>query len=220
MEDAPTESPPTEGEAAPAEKPWRMFVAIELPGRIRRSISDLTSALQKGFQFSACRPSWASTDTLHLTLRFLGPVPRERVPELIAALEPRVRASEAPRMRAMSLGVFPDWKKPRVLWVGVRDKNDRLIPLQRSIEEAVVELGFDPERKSWKPHLTLARFRSLKGTHVVRGLAKAHDDYRSELFVPQGVTLMRSELRPEGAKHTRVATFAFAPSEGKGANEK
>lgn len=200
----------TEGEAPGTEKPWRMFIAIELPGSIRRSLGDLTSRMQKGFQFSSCRPSWASTETLHLTLRFLGPVSPERVPEIAAALEPVVARFEAPRMRAMSLGVFPDWKRPRVLWVGVRDKNDCLVPLQRSIEQAVETLGFEPERQRWKPHLTLARFRSLKGVHVVKDVAKAHDTYRSELFVPRGVTLMRSELRPEGAKHTRAAVFAFS----------
>lgn len=213
MEEPRTENERESGEA-PAEKPWRMFIAIELPGRIRRSLADLTDRMQKGLQFSACRPSWVSTDTMHLTLRFLGPVSPERVPELLAALEPVVARFEPPRMRAMSLGVFPDWKRPRVLWVGVRDKNDCLTPLQRSIETAVEALGFEPERQRWKPHLTLARFRSLKGTHVAKDVAKAHDTFRSELFVPKGVTLMRSELLPEGAKHTRVATFAFKAEGG------
>src|SRR5690606_3760254 len=122
--------------------------------------------------FTACRPSWSSTETLHLTLRFLGSVEPDRVPEIIAGLQPVVAGFGPPRMRAMSLGVFPDWKNPRVLWVGVRDKNDRLVPLQAAIEAAVLELGFEPERQRWKPHLTLGRFRSLKATHVVRDIAR------------------------------------------------
>ncbi len=146
---------------------------------------------------------------MHLTLRFLGPVSADRVPGLIAALEPLVASSGAPQMRFMSLGVFPDWKKPRVLWVGARDKNHRLAPLQAAIEKAVVDEGFEPESQRWKPHLTLARFRSLKGTHVLRDIARSHDSYRSELFFPAGISVMRSELHPEGARYTRVATLRF-----------
>lgn len=198
-------------EVETGEDPWRLFIAIELPGSIRRSLSDLVTRLQKGFQFTSCRPSWVSTESMHLTLRFLGPLSPDRVPALVSALEPVVAASQAPLMRAMTLGVFPDWKKPRVLWVGVRDKHDRLAPLQSEIERIVVSQGFDPEGRAWKPHLTLARFRSLKGTHVVRDIARSHDPFRSERFIPPSVTLMRSELRADGPIYTRVATLRFAP---------
>lgn len=202
---------PSVDASASGEERWRLFIAIELPDAIRESVVDVQDRLRKAFRFTACTPAWTPSDTLHLTLRFLGDVSAELVPLVVEGLLPIAAATEAPRMRAMGLGVFPDWKRPRVLWTGVRDKNERLIPLQRSVEDWVRSMGFEAEAQPYRPHLTLARFRSLKATHAVRGIARTHDNFRTELFTPPFVSLMRSQLQEGGAKHTRLASAPFAP---------
>jgi 2'-5' RNA ligase len=204
---------PVEAPAPPsANESWRLFIAIELPAEIREAIADLQSRLRKAFQFTSCAPAWVAPESMHLTLRFLGEVPAELVPLVAEGLQPIAAATEAPRLRAMGLGVFPDWKSPRVLWMGMRDKNDRLRPLQRSIEDQARALGFEPDPKPYRPHLTLARFRSLKGTHTVKGIAASHDSFRTELFTPDSVALMRSQAGEGGARYTALAHAPFAPA--------
>lgn len=214
-EPLPTEAADAPGETAPVAPPpseehWRLFIAIDLPEGIRAAVADLQGRLRKAFQFTSCAPSWVAPETMHLTLRFLGDVPAAWVPLLADAVRPLAAAAEAPRMRAMGLGVFPDWKRPRVLWTGVRDKNDRLLPLQREVENAVRSLGFEGEPQAYRPHLTLARFRRLKGTHAVKDIARSHDGFRTELFVPPCILLMRSQLGDGGARHSVVAEMPFA----------
>jgi RNA 2',3'-cyclic 3'-phosphodiesterase len=190
--------------------PLRLFIAIELPEPLREALADLIGRLRKAFHFTACSPSWVAPASMHLTLRFLGATPPDRVEALKQELAAVAGGFPPPRLRAMELGVFPDWKRPRVLWVGVRDKNDVLRPLQAALEAKVRELGFEAERQAFRPHLTLARFRRLKGVHVVRPIAETHKGFRSEVFAPAGLSLMQSELGPEGARYTRLSEARFA----------
>lgn len=195
--------------AAGPEAILRLFVAIELPDSLRAALSDLMDRLKKGFHFTPATPAWVSPETMHLTLRFLGPTSSNRVPALIGGLRRVAGAFEPPRLRAMGLGAFPDWRRPRVLWVGMRDKTGRLLPIHDALERWAVGQGYGPEPQPFRPHLTLARFRSLRGTHAAREIADAHNDFRSELFTPPGLSLIRSELRPDGARHTHLAEAPF-----------
>jgi RNA 2',3'-cyclic 3'-phosphodiesterase len=143
MTDPPPPAPAGEPLQSPpdTEAALRLFIAIELPESIRESLDDLLGRLRKAFHFTACSPAWVAPASMHLTLRFLGPTPPDRVEPLGAALRSLTAGFAPPRLRAMELGVFPDWKRPRVLWVGVRDKNDVLRPLQLAVEQLAREAG-------------------------------------------------------------------------------
>ena len=155
---------------------------------------------------------------MHLTLRFLGATPRDRV-ETIAKEVDRISARFGPLdLRLRDLGVFPHWRRPRVLWVGVHVRRGELAGLQRELEEMAVAQGCDPSRDAFQPHLTLARFRSRKGIEAVRKIVGSHRAFRSELFGVAEIILFESTLRPEGALHRPVRRFPLPePKPGPGA---
>jgi 2'-5' RNA ligase len=188
----------------------RLFLAIPLPGGIIDALADIQSRLRKGFQFTACRPSWPAPRSMHLTVRFLGDTPGGSVPALIGALEEALRGHPPISLTARGLGVFPDWRRPKVLWVGIEDPGGGLARIHQTVEKVVQTRGYDADRPEFHPHLTLARFRSLKGVQAAKNVVLSHRQFKSKPFPVEELTLFRSELRPEGAAHQAVRRFALA----------
>ncbi|MFL5575460.1 MAG: RNA 2',3'-cyclic phosphodiesterase [Gemmatimonadaceae bacterium] len=146
----------------------RLFVAINLPGDVRRSIADATASLR------AAAPSLAWTDEarLHLTLKFLGEQTDDAREPLAAALR-----AVAPRHAPLSLelgglGAFPTRRRPRVVWLGVAP-DPKLELLHHEVEVACADLGYEIEGRAFRPHLTLGRVRAG------RGGARGHDAARA-----------------------------------------
>lgn len=187
----------------------RLFIAIPLPDEIIRRLDALTVALKKGFQFTPCRPSWVAAESIHLTLRFLGASDGSKIEPLGAALEKAAAAYAPFQLHAQELGVFPDWRRPRVLWVGLAEATGKLKSFQQEIELLAVALGFEPSSAPFHPHLTLARFRSQKGVNAARGIVQSHQDFRSPAFTASEAVLYRSELRNERAKHFPISRALF-----------
>ncbi|MCX7843803.1 MAG: RNA 2',3'-cyclic phosphodiesterase [Candidatus Bipolaricaulota bacterium] len=179
----------------------RLFFCVELGEEVRAALAEVArqcrAALGNG--------TWVPAENYHLTVRFLGEVPEARLPALLE-LGRSAAAGTTPFAVALeALGGFPQPQAARVLWVGPRTDPPEFQRLCRRVEEAVRALGFPPERKEPVPHVTLARFKSPKDLRPL--LARVRP------AVPEahiaGLTLMRSELRPEGAKYTPLASWKF-----------
>ncbi len=163
---------------------------------------------------------WVQPETAHLTLHFLGETARERA-ELVRLALPEVVAAHKPfDLRTAALGVFPHFRRPRVLWLGLHGPAHRLDALQGDIGRALQELGFAVADESYHPHITLGRVRNDDGERVrLRQLpdaVKARFVDRATgaaiappaLMVPvRDVQLMRSHLGKDGARHEPIASF-------------
>ena len=102
---------------------------------------------------------WVRPAGIHLTLRFLGDAPAEQVAAVRAGLD-QVAVQCAPfELHLKSLGCFPNLRRPRVIWVGLEDPEERLRELQRAVEEQVRSLGWELEERTFRPYLTLGRVR-------------------------------------------------------------
>jgi 2'-5' RNA ligase len=109
------------------------------------------------------------------------------------------------------LGVFPDTRNPRVLWVGLREGSALIVRLAEAVDQAMSEAGFPPESRPFSPHLTLARIKQ-GGRAVGRALESQGLLTESPVLgrLPVGaLALMQSDLRPSGAAYTRLAEFAL-----------
>lgn len=187
----------------------RTFVAIELDAPLRNALAqvqaDLRNRLQKAMGPDV-RIQWVKPDSVHLTLKFLGDIPEERVPEIEAALAHVTGAHARCTVDVGGLGAFPDARAPRVLWVGLSSQVEGLTRLAVAVERALVALGFAPEPKPFNPHLTLARIKE-RSRDIGRALAA---DHMLEQTAPIGtvavnaIALMKSELKPSGAVYTRL----------------
>ena len=187
----------------------RAFIAINLPHEVRAGVERVQHDLKRAAGTSWVR--WTPAEQIHLTLKFLGNIPAESVPELDAALR-RACAQVAPfELRVSGLDCFPDSKRPRVLWVGLGGALDRLQELQKAIVIETERWG-EPEDRPFHPHLTLGRTKSTRPRELqaLGAAIKAAPAAELGSWQVTRVDLMQSELFPEGARHTGLLEVPLA----------
>jgi 2'-5' RNA ligase len=173
----------------------RAFVAIELCADTRALIGETIASLRS----TLAGVRWARPETLHLTLRFLGLAHADVLAQLEPALREAASRCPAAEARLAGLGLFPERGAPRVLWLGI-DVPPQVFLAQRACEAAAVALGFAREDRTYRPHLTLGRWRE----RVPRPALPVVDLGVTRL---ERLALFRSELRPGGAVYTPLAEF-------------
>ena len=184
----------------------RSFIAIELPGEVKRALTRLEEKLKSGGQAPV---KWVDPYSIHLTLKFLGNIASERVSEITGAMEEAVQGISSFNLEVKDLGVFPNLRRVQVVWVGVGGDIDSLNKLERRIETSLSPLGFAPESRQFKPHLTLARVRDHASPVEREGLGQlvASTEFQ-ELsgFNVDSVNLIRSQLTREGAIYSQIGS--------------
>ena len=183
----------------------RAFVAIELPANLQALLGQEIPRLQERLGTQSIR--WVSPEAIHLTLKFLGEID-ERTASSISETLDRICASTARvKYQVGGLGCFPNANRPRVLWIGVHETSGELLRLQTEVERGAAELGIGAEERAFHPHLTLGRVRRDASIGEMRILAQELLQLEvGSLGEPhlEGVSLIRSELRPSGAVYTRL----------------
>ena len=190
----------------------RLFVALPVPEPVRREIDREQAELKKLVPSPAAR--WTKTEQLHLTLRFLGNVEASRIPELISALQRACRSLAPLQLQAAGLGLFPEARPPRVLWVGVCDNADQLSRVWEAVQGATNEFTAEDPERHFSGHITLARL-ARAGRHEADLVAKAVRDGQQKVFgqwTAREVELVRSHLSPQGARHELVAAVGLMGS--------
>src|SRR5208282_4326978 len=183
----------------------RLFVAILMPGTVRNEITGVQQELQRLVSRDAVR--WTKPEQFHLTLRFLGDVPAERVAALQEAVNAVCRGSPALRLRAQGVGFFPNARSPRVIWAGVNDGEGRLVDLQKMLEAAVQPFTKESRTERFAGHVTIGRVKWLKRPEIEK-LASHAQAVKDRLFgewMANEIEIIQSRLSPAGAEHSQVA---------------
>jgi len=191
---------------APAEA-WRIFVAIELPSNVRQKLKAHIDRLRTSLP--DVRASWGREENLHLTLKFLGDIAVDKVENLSQATRRAASNASSFELTVAGCGAFPPRGQPRVLWIGVEDLSGKLAELHSALEEECAQAGFAREQRAFHPHLTIARLRQSQGA---RELAALHKEigFESVTVGVSELTVVRSELRDEGPRHTVIARHALS----------
>lgn len=192
----------------------RTFIAIELNEPLRIAIGRVQSKLKR--QTPPGSVKWVAPDGIHLTLKFLGDTPASRVPEVVAALEQACAGAQPFQFSVEGRGCFPNFRRPRVIWVAVREKGQALAQLQAAVERYVAPLGWPTEERGFSPHLTLGRVNRNAGPALEAVVGAAVEGLVVEQIGTQwveAVSLIRSDLRPTGAVYTTLATVALGHGE-------
>ena len=195
-------------------KQVRTFIAIELDETINAALADLQGQLKAKIPQGSVR--WVKPGGIHLTLKFLGDVPANRIEEIERALTQACAGFPAFSLSVGGLGCFPNPQRPRVVWVGVQEESGTLARLQKAIEDGMEKLGFAPEGRRFHAHLTLGRVRRRTSSGDVRRLGRLVKESdigqtSASSVEPLGqmearaVSLIKSDLRPTGAVYTRLA---------------
>ena len=188
----------------------RLFVACELPAEMKAALTALQDALRSQ---GAPPVRWVRPEGIHLTLKFLGEVPAQRVTNISVALAPTVEGIRPLELSLGSLGAFGGRRGARVVWVGVEGDVERVAELQRRVEAALERLGFPAENRPFSAHLTLARVPDHVGTaerERLWDLTKALAPPRPVGVTIRELSLMRSILGPGGAVYERLAAFPLS----------
>lgn len=187
----------------------RAFIAIELPWSVKSSLSQLQDNLKKSEYGSV---KWVDSESIHLTLKFLGNIDAGRIPALTSAISEAAKGVTPFHLEFDAPGAFPHLRAPRVVWVGLKGDTASLNTLKDNIERALIPLGFPPESQRFSPHLTLGRVRDRATPNERRLLGEAVSTLKAEvtcLFEVSSISLMRSRLTREGAIYSCLASVAL-----------
>jgi 2'-5' RNA ligase len=182
----------------------RVFIALDIPSEIRSAIAALVKRLEP-----ECRGArWVRPESMHITLKFIGEIPSDRVEGVKIALS-GVRSPSSVRLTFRGVGFFPNERHPRVFWAGM-EATPSLAPLAAEIERVLETLGVPREAHEFRPHLTLARFKSEDGLTRLRAAIASAGSLEFGAMETREVHLYESRLDRGGAIYTRLASFSFA----------
>jgi RNA 2',3'-cyclic 3'-phosphodiesterase len=194
------------------EQQIRSFIAIELSDELKSALIQLQTKLKtRGYTFV----KWVDAKGIHLTLKFLGNVPLSKVDAIAGAIAKASEKISPFQLITTELGVFPNLMRPNVFWLGVGGALDHLTALQQKIDNLLEPLGFTMEKRTFTPHLTLARIRenaSLQDRqNFGTSIATMHMD-SSYVINVYNVNLMRSQLLPGGAVYSPLKIVKLSTS--------
>lgn len=189
---------------------FRLFVAVTVPESVKAKMEEAQAELRRVLPQRSVR--WARREQFHLTLRFLGDVEAARVEALGEAIRAACRGFGALPLRAERVGFFPDLRYPRVAWVGVQDQAEQLPRLHQTVEAVTESFTTEAKEERFTGHITLARIKGIKRSEA-EALGKAAAGMADRVFgqwTAYHIDLMRSELLPQGARHSTIASIALA----------
>jgi len=184
----------------------RLFIACELPEDVREAIGEVIETLRSR---SGSAVRWIKPEGIHVTLKFLGEVHVKKLPSIKLAIQEAVVGHSPFELEFSNIGTFGGREGLRIMWVGIAGDVLRLEALVRSVNAALAVVGFEPERRPFRPHLTLGRVRDEIPTRQRAEIEVAV----GKMEVPPStwrttqVSLMRSRLTPQGAVYEALATF-------------
>jgi RNA 2',3'-cyclic 3'-phosphodiesterase len=189
----------------------RLFIAISVPEQVKDVIERAQDEFRKAL--SRDRIRWADRAQFHLTLKFLGNVELRHLDPLSQALRLACEGFGVLQLRAGGMGLFPERRRPRVIWVRVQDAPERLPLLQRTVETAVAGFTSEKPERAFKGHVTLGRCKTIKrpGVERLATLLAAMEKRTFGRWTAESVDLIRSELGPGGSRHTTLAAVPLAP---------
>jgi 2'-5' RNA ligase len=181
----------------------RLFTGISLPPEVINHLTRLLDHLRP-----TAHLKWTPVYNLHISTKFIGPWPKERLEEIKGALQ-KVRTSEPIAMSVNGLGWFPNPHHPRTLVVTVRAP-ETLIQLAKATDEALTVLGVPAESRPFSPHITLARIKEANPLIDLKRTIAALPTVDFGTFAASSFQLFESNPGPAGSVYTHLADFPFA----------
>lgn len=183
----------------------RSFLAFDIPDKLKSelaSVIELLAPKVKGIR-------WLTPERMHCTLRFFGDVEEEfLLGKLSDVIEREVRHQSPIHLEGHGIGIFPNWRYPRVLWAGLIGETDSMISLHAKLEQAFSEFGFKKDQRALRLHLTLGRAKTAfkdKAALVTLVEKMAEEEFSS--FDINELVLYKSELTKEGPIYTALRRF-------------
>jgi len=178
----------------------RTFIALELPDQAKLDIA----AVQNDLTSAGLKLRWVKPQNIHLTLKFLGEVDREKIADICDVLTAVACRHQFFNLQPRGLACFPGLKNPRVMWVGISGELDVLKALQNDVENVLIPLGFNAEKRSFRGHLTIGRIKNRLNSRKLVEALRTHSGFNSDSFNVKQVSVFESKLQPTGPIYTKL----------------
>lgn len=179
-------------------RPLRLFLAVSVP----QGHLDWVGRQVAGLADRWPDARWIPGENQHVTLKFLGATSTDLLDPVASACREAAKAQTAGSVSLEGLGVFPSAKRARVLWIGLHDPGRLLASVAGALDGRLRPLGFQPEKRAFSPHLTIARFKSPTPVGELPPLSASPG-----LFQVAEFGLWRSDLSPKGARYECLRSF-------------
>ncbi len=188
----------------------RSFLAFELPLEIETVVTRVSDELKK----SSLDAKWVKPGNIHLTVVFMGNVEVNEIPVIKEKIGEACLKYDAFDISLKGLGCFPHMRKPRVVWIGLDGDLERMSYFRDVLQECLVPFGIEEEKRGFKPHLTLGRFRKpRRASSEELELLSRYEDVTSPTCSLTELGLFKSELKPGGARYTRLGVWPLSGKE-------
>ncbi|MCL2711561.1 MAG: RNA 2',3'-cyclic phosphodiesterase [Planctomycetaceae bacterium] len=179
----------------------RTFIAVSLSPSVLSGIEKLMRTLRTNVE----DVRWVEAHHLHVTLKFLGDIPLNELPQLIRAVTHSTSRIDSFDLTFQGFGAFPNRESPKTIWIGCREGSENLIQLAARIDEGLFSIGYPKETKRFSPHLTIGRVKK-----PVPGLTAIVDEQRDRLFGSCSISevqIVSSELTRRGPIYDELAVI-------------
>lgn len=185
----------------------RSFLAFELPSEIKEIVSHAYQDMRK----TPLDVRWVKPENIHLTVVFMGNVRNEHLQPIANAVGEVCQGFGPFEIFLQGTGVFSSRRYPRVLWIGLAGNLERMSDFRDGLQSGLAPFGIKQERRRFKPHLTLGRFR--KGTRTGFHLEEVLSNYQrltSGVCAVHELVMFKSDLKPGGAVYSKLKQWPLS----------
>ncbi len=171
----------------------RAFLSIDIEDQ---SLLSQIQNIQQQLDLSAAKMKIVKSENIHFTLLFFGDTPTTELDQIQTNLE-RIEITPFD-IEVAGVGSFPNRRRPRIIWIGVTHNASKILSLKDEIDSSLIELDYQPEKRKYTPHATIARVRHVKDSkRIADNLENLSDEVIGTMSVNK-VTMMKSTLTPSG----------------------
>ena len=182
----------------------RSFLAFELPLEIKNMVARVSGELRQ----STLKARWVKVDNIHLTVVFMGNIETGDIPAIARGVQGVCQTFGPFDLSLKGIDCFPNRRNPRVLWLGLDGDLEPMSDFRDALQEHLTGFGIKEEKRKFKPHLTLARFRKPKKMDSEEDqLLSKYEDLSSSVCSLKELILFKSDLKPTGAVYTKVEAW-------------
>jgi 2'-5' RNA ligase len=194
----------------PPDEKWRLFFAVAMTEEVKARAAEVQRELGKT---TGRIVKWVDPAILHITLKFVGWVPENRVDDCLAVGREVAAVGRRGKLILAGAGAFPNARRPRVLWLGAAGDIDILAAAAEVFDRRMAEVGLaEAESRTFAAHLTLGRVRQgARPPDMTEAIFAFADEQFGEVPVEE-ILLMRSHLQPSGPVYERSEAFSLPAS--------
>lgn len=184
----------------------RIFIALNIPDEAKDKLFEIINQLHTDKDLK-----WEMKEKIHLTLKFVGDVDYELIPEIKNELE-FLQEYRSQKLQITGFGFFFRFKEPKILWAGLKFSDELKLIAQR-LEDYFTKFGIEKEKREFKPHLTLMRIKNNPGENFINKFKNSK--FEPIDFQSNSISLIKSELKPSGSVYTEIKKYILRPLEEK-----